>query len=65
MIVEKIKEAIVCDMVGCGNLAVYQIKNGEADLPADSLNLCKDCASKLTKALNGIMGVKVNGKDKR
>ena len=64
MKIEKIKTKIVCDVSGCGNLAVYQIKHGESESNCYSLNVCSDCASKMHKAFSGILGVKHSGKNK-
>ena len=63
MKIEKIKTKIVCDVSGCGNLAVYQIKHGENQNNGYSLNVCKDCACKMNKAFSGVLGVKQSDKN--
>ena len=63
MEIEKIKNSIVCDFLGCGNLADYKISNGEADGKINGFHVCRSCAKKLHVALSGLAEVK-SGKDK-
>ena len=64
MVIEKIKDSIVCDFIGCGNLADYKISNGEDDGKTNPFNICQSCANKLHVALSGIAEVKNSGKNK-
>ena len=64
MEIEKIKNSIVCDFMGCGNLADYKISNGKDDGKVNTFNICRDCAKKLHVALSGLAEVKVSGKNK-
>ncbi len=63
MEIEKIKNSIVCDFIGCGNLSDYKISNGKADGKTNPFNICRSCAKKLHVALSGIAGVKESGKN--
>ena len=64
MEIEKIKDSIVCDFIGCNNLADYKISNGEDDGKINTFNVCRSCAKKLHAALSGIAEVKSSGKNK-
>ena len=63
MEIEKIKNSIVCDFMGCGNLADFKITNGK-DGKSNPFNICRSCAKKLQIALSGIAEVKNSGKNK-
>ena len=64
MEIEKIKDSIVCDFMGCGNLADYKISNGKDDGKTNTFNICRSCAKKLHVALSGLAEVKSSGKNK-
>ena len=49
MKIEKTKN-IVCDFLGCSNLASYKFFNEQN--PNNSLNLCKNCMLKLHKLIS-------------
>ena len=64
MEIEKIKDSIVCDFMGCGNLADYKISNGKDDGKTNTFNICRSCAKKLQVALCGLSEGKNSGKNK-
>ncbi len=64
MEIEKIKDSIVCDFMGCGNLADYKISNGKDDGKTNTFNICRSCAKKLQVALSGLSEGKNSGKNK-
>ena len=64
MEIEQIKDLIVCDIQGCGNLAEYQIKMTSNDESKDTFKICKTCAKNLYKGLSGISEVSCNVKGK-
>ncbi|HBK02227.1 MAG TPA: hypothetical protein DDY77_04270 [Clostridiales bacterium] len=48
MKIEKLKDKIVCDVPGCGNLAEFRLT---FDGKSASFNLCRSCFSELKKAV--------------
>ena len=59
---EKIKNKIVCDMPGCGNLAETEYKIGDG---AQGLKLCENCAKTIYAELFknfGKGGAEIDGK---
>ena len=48
MRIEKLKDKIVCDVPGCGNLAEYRLT---AEKTSASFNMCRSCFSELKKAV--------------
>ncbi len=48
----KYKANVVCDVVGCNNIARYFIKKSDEMPVYDSLKLCPVCANMIIKLLN-------------
>lgn len=58
MQIENLKPSVVCDIVGCNNLAEYYIKKSENSKLYDSLKLCPKCACGVLKVLSTVYKVK-------
>ena len=58
MQIENSKPSVVCDIVGCNNLAEYYIKKSENSKLYDSLKLCPKCAVGVLKVLSEVYKVK-------
>ncbi len=60
MQIENLKPSVVCDVVGCNNLAEFYIRKNESSKIYDSLKLCPKCASEVLKALTKFYKLKEN-----
>lgn len=58
MQIENLKPSVVCDIVGCNNLAEFYIKKNETSKLYDSLKLCPKCACGVLKALSKVYALK-------
>lgn len=55
MELEKLNANVVCDIVGCNNVAKVFIKKDKTTLSYDSLKLCPHCAGGILKVLGKVI----------